>query len=119
MKAQRALGALDDVGIFLLTWACVIFSAYLPAMRETNPIVVHLSLWGAVLALIPATAVTAVTELKGIITLPWQDAKTDDQKAAARAGRQRNLWTRILLAIVLGLAWPKLLDMLLRILGIS
>jgi hypothetical protein len=114
MKVKKVLDVLDDIGMFLLTWACVFFSSYVLAFKAGSPFVVDLSLWRILVALIPATLVTGVMELKGIV-----NAENLEAAAKAKAGRKKNAWLRIVISILCGIAWPTIMDKLMGLLGIG
>jgi hypothetical protein len=116
MKAavKKFADILDDVGMFLLTWACVFASPYVLALKAGTGFTVDLSLWRILVALIPATLVTGVIELKGIV-----NADSLEAAAKAKEGRRRNAWMRIIIAILCGIAWPTITDKLLALLGVG
>lgn len=116
MKAsvKRLVDILDDVGMFFLTWACVIVSSYVPAFQAGQHFEIDLNVWRLIVALIPATIVTAVIELKGIV-----NADSLEAAAKAKEGRRKNAWLRILLSIVLGLAWPTIMGKVMTLLGLG
>ena len=101
---KKVIDIVDDVFAYLCTMVGVLASAYLPALRSGEDIIMKISWWKLALAAVVALMIVA-----------QQEMITPDETGSVsknREARRKNAWKRIFNSLSQGMMWNQLLNLL-------
>lgn len=90
----------DDVLAYVLTIVGILLSNYVPLLKETGAMDIHIDPWRV-----------GIASLVAILVVAKQESLDPNDHDAAKAGRRRNFGQRMAAALSHGIAWNQIMQM--------
>jgi hypothetical protein len=96
----KVMDVLDDVLAYILTIVGILLSNYLPVLKVTGHVDLHIDPWRV-----------GIASLVALLVVTKQESLGGLDKEASKAGRRRNFGQRMASALSHGIAWNQIVQL--------